>query len=228
MPHLASILLYPLLLFITAPLLLFAFITTIAASVTLLFRVSLVYADLAAVLIKTQLLHHQTSLPASPPPPSKRHRASSPPSQRRSSSSSESQIFGGGSRTPKSIESSGLAIYSAGSMQRDFEGVGGWRIPDTKDEDALWTSMNARLELSGFTEGSLRHHRRASGASATTTIRAAGMLDQQQQQQQGRVSPTTRSSADVGYREEYFGISRHASKSSTPLGTTGSSGRSSH
>ncbi|KAI4106689.1 MAG: hypothetical protein LQ339_002880 [Xanthoria mediterranea] len=195
-----SVLLYPLLILIAAPLLLFALCTTVAASLALLFRVLLVYADLAAVLIRSQFLQHQTSISALPHALGKASQASGPPSRRRSSGS-------------KSAESTGLGIYSAGSMHRDFEGVGGWRIPNTAGEDILWTSMNARLELPAFSDGHFRHHRRAitSGAASAMTP----------EQHPRRVFPTTRSS-DIWNQEEYF-LGRHTSKSTGALGITGSS-----
>lgn len=189
---------------IAVPLLLFAFFTTVAASLTLLFRVLLVYADLAAVLIKSQLLHHHTSISTSPHARGKSSRASGPPSRRRSSGS-------------KSVESIGLGIYSAGTMHRDFEGVGGWRIPNTDGEDILWTSMNARLELSACSDGHFRHHRRAITSGAASAMSRTVMPEQHH----GRIFPTTRSS-DTLNQEEYF-VSRHTSKSTSALSITGSS-----
>ncbi|KAL8818671.1 MAG: hypothetical protein Q9223_002744 [Gallowayella weberi] len=194
----------------------FALLTTAAALFTLLFRVLLLYADLAAVLIKTQLLHHSPLNTTSSHVPIKSSRTSASLSRRRSSSSSESQPFGG-SRTPKSSESSGLGIYSAGTMQRDFEGVGGWRIPNTEGEDILWTSMNARLELPAFSEGPYRHHRRAiTSGSASASVHLGSS-----EQQPGRASPNARPRSAAS-REDYFYI-RQASKSTTALGATNNS-----
>ncbi|KAL8700907.1 MAG: hypothetical protein Q9224_000745 [Gallowayella concinna] len=212
MSRFVSVLLYPLLLLVSVSLMGFAVFTTAAALSTLLFRVLLVYADLAAVLIKTQLLHHGP-LTTTSHRPTKSSRTSASLSRRRSSSSTESQPFGG-SRTPKSSESSGLGIYSAGTMQRDFEGVGGWRIPNTEGEDILWTSMNARLELPAFSEGQYRHHRRAITSGGASAAARVGLSEQQV----GRVSPNGRPLTATD-REEYF-YSRQASKSTTALGAT--------
>lgn len=213
MSHLVSLLLYPLLLLVSVPLFVFAFFTTAVAFSTLLFRVLLVYADLAAALVKSQLLHHHApTTESSPPPPTKGSRTSASLSRRRSSSSGESQIFGG-SRTPRSAESSGFGIYSAGTMQRDFEGVGGWRIPNTEGEDILWTSMNARLELPAFSEGHHRHHRRTMTSGATSALVRPGFSEHQG----GGISPSVRCLGPVN-REEYF-LGRHASKSTTALGS---------
>lgn len=204
MSHLVSILLYPLLLLVTAPLLVFALFTTVAASVTLLFRVLLVYADLAAALVKSQLLYNHPSTSTSPHALAKSSRASGQSSRRQSSGS-------------RSAESTGLGIYSAGTMHRDFEGVGGWRIPNTEGEDILWTSMNARLELPAFTDGHFRHHRRAmTSVGLSATARTPMPF-----QHQGKTSPMARPS-DMMSQEEYF-VSRHASESNTALGITGSS-----
>lgn len=199
--------LYPLLLLLSFPLIIFAFLTTTAAITTLLFRALLVYADLAAVLIKNQISYHYLPKPMSPTQGTQQ-------SPRRSSSRSSSgdpHAFGG-SRTPKSVESSGLGIYSAGSMQRDFEGVGGWRIPNTEGEDILWTSMNARLELPAFGEGPHRHHRRARTSSSTpmsTRTRAFELQDVG--------TPMTPRALGTTSPQEYF-VNRHASESTTALG----------
>lgn len=200
---------YPLLLLFSFPLIIFAFLTTTAAISTLFLRVLLVYADLAAVLIKNQISYHQPSQSTSPPT------QGSQQSPRRSStrSSSGDQHAFGGSRTPKSVESSGLGIYSAGSMQRDFEGVGGWRIPNTEGEDVLWTSMNARLELPAFGDGPHRHHRRAITASGTPMSARTRAAEQQDVE-----TPVTPRALGTTSPQEYF-VNWHASKSTTALGT---------
>lgn len=221
MSQLVRLALYPLLLLVSIPLMIFAFLTTLAASSTLLFRVLLVYADLAAVLIKNQLLHHPYSKSPSSVWPARGARASSSSSsssrshsrrrRRKSSSSSSDPLTFGGSRTPKSAETSGLGIYSAGSMQRDFEGVGGWRIPNTESEDILWTSMNARLELPAFAEGRHRHHRRAITSGGAPSSFRARQLDQYDGGTLSNARPVGTTSL-----EEYF-INRHTSKSTTAL-----------
>lgn len=204
MSHLACVTLYPLLFLISIPLVVFAFLTTAAAFSTLLFRVLLVYADLAAVLIKTHLLQHH---PPEPTLPKRPHPSTS--GERTRSSSGDSH----GSRTPKSAESSGLGIYSVGSLQRDFEGVGGWRIPNTEGDDVLWTSMNARLELPASADGHRRHHRR----SITSGGRPAFVRSSWPEEQHGMTTANARF-AGPPRREDYF-KNRHASKSTTELGT---------
>ena len=222
MSQLVRVILYPSLLFISIPLVIFAVVTTIAASSTLFFRVLLVYADLAFVLIKNQFLHHHhtSKSPSSPSPAGRRARKSPQHGRRRrSSTSSGDPLTFGGSRTPRSTESSsGLGIYSVGNMQRDFEGVGGWRIPNTESEDSLWTSMNTRLELpASFVEGRHRHHRRSitSGGPSSSSFRPSWPSEQPQRR-------TSMSAQALGTTspEEYF-VARHSSKSTTALGTAG-------
>ncbi|KAL8836113.1 MAG: hypothetical protein Q9176_006493 [Flavoplaca citrina] len=84
-------------------------------------------------------------------------------------------------------------------MHRDFEGVGGWRIPNTEGEDILWTSMNARLELPAFTDGHFRHHRRAvTSVGVSATARTPTPF-----QHQGKTPPMARP-LDMMNQEEYF------------------------
>lgn len=59
---------------------------------------------------------------------------------------------------------SGLGLSQSVGPTRDFEGVGGWRIGDPSDDDALWTNINSRLELPAHHER--RHKRSLTGGSA--------------------------------------------------------------
>lgn len=74
--------------------------------------------------------------------------------------------------TPKVPESSGLGIFGSGGVERDFEGVGGWRVPGSDDDDILWTSMNSRLELPAILDEKKRHHQRSltSGSISSTPL----------------------------------------------------------
>jgi hypothetical protein len=74
--------------------------------------------------------------------------------------------------TPKVPESSGLGIFGSGGAERDFEGVGGWRVPGSDDDDFLWTSMNSRLELPAIVDDRKRHHQRSltSGSVSSTPL----------------------------------------------------------
>lgn len=74
--------------------------------------------------------------------------------------------------TPKVPESSGLGIFGSGGAERDFEGIGGWRVPGSDDDDVLWTSMNSRLELPAIVDDRKRHHQRSltSGSITSTPL----------------------------------------------------------
>ncbi|KAL7921694.1 hypothetical protein ACQKWADRAFT_119027 [Trichoderma austrokoningii] len=171
----------PLLLITTIPLAIFAGITTTFAFSILIFRVFVVYLDIALSLMSQSLAHltesssglfitAKTSRLQPPRTPSssssinsransvspsasstllKRHR------RRRPSSSVYS-----GTATPAS--DIGLGLIPSVGVERDFEGVGGWRLGDDDDSDAAWTAINSRSELLHE-----RHHRRTlSGSTA--------------------------------------------------------------
>ncbi len=54
---------------------------------------------------------------------------------------------------------------------RDFEGVGGWRLDKSSDDDdALWTGINSRLELPA--DHTRRHHRSLTGGSMPGDMRS--------------------------------------------------------
>ena len=169
MPSLLNILLSPILLFISIPLSLFAAVTTTLAFFTLFFRALLVYAELGAVLIQNHffssrygteetLATRATSAVAQGKQP--RHKS------RRSSTGSGSN---GGTTTPKVAEM-GFGISGGGATVRDFEGVGGWRIPGTDDEDAVWTSLNSRLELPAMVDGRRHNHHRSRTSGTTVSL----------------------------------------------------------
>ncbi|TVY32833.1 hypothetical protein LSUB1_G008401, partial [Lachnellula subtilissima] len=144
----------PILFLFSLPVALFACLTTILAFIVLLFRVSLIYIDLAAAVIPYYLLgiSPNASLPeeksgASPTQiPSRRRR-------RRSSSNIST-----GSLTPNALGHSSSVVGL--SLTRDFEGVGGWRFR-AEEEEEVWTKINSRLELPA--EHGRRHRRSATG-----------------------------------------------------------------
>lgn len=222
MSSVLHIALAPTLLILSLPLLALAFITTTLAFSTLFIRVALVYAELAAVLLQNYFSPPQPTSTYSPPQapkaPSKSplpRRTSDRKSRRSSTGSGQSN---GGSTTPRAPETSGLGIYSGGGVTRDFEGVGGWRIPSPggEDEDGLWTNMNSRLELPIAGDERQRHHRRSyTGGSL------GGMPPVIHSPARSRArTPVSRREASGGWGEDalggYFGVMT-PSKSTTEL-----------
>lgn len=177
---LLSALLLPPLLLLSLPLFFSAVLTTSLAFFTLLFRVLLIYAEIALALLRTNLAPHAS--PRSTLPTAQLTLAHKPTTQppspsrlqpRRLSSSGASTLKAGekrsGSTTPLAPSTSGLGIYSSSNPSRDFEGLGGWRVnDDDEEEDVLWTGMNSRLELPAEEKkGKRKHHQRSyTGGSA--------------------------------------------------------------
>ena len=135
---------------------------------TLFFRALLVYAELGVVLIQNHFnsQHENKKNPALRNVPLAVFEKLPQRKSRRGSAGSGSN---GGSMTPRVLDS-GLSVYSGGREVRDFEGVGGWRIPGTVDEDALWTSMNSRLELPALVEGTRHSHHRSTTSGSLTSV----------------------------------------------------------
>ena len=170
MPSLFYILLSPMLLFISIPLSLFAALTTTLAFSTLFFRALLVYAELGVVIVRNQFYsqhENKEKIPISQRLPLAAVDGKQP--QHKSRRSSAGSGSNGGSTTPR-VPDSGLGVYSGGGAVRDFEGVGGWRIPGTVDEDVLWTSMNSRLELPAIVDGGRHFHHRSRTSGSLTTV----------------------------------------------------------
>lgn len=155
----------PTLILISIPLAIFAAFTTCIAFALLLVRVSIVYFELGIALLRSWLA-------ANPTKPTSRD--SSPPSQspqphrrRRSSilSNPPSQEF----RRPPLKSDSYVTLLGAGAPDRDYEGVGGWRVEGDEPEEALWIGMNSRLELPLLGGGQRKHRRSLTGSSQRWT-----------------------------------------------------------
>lgn len=142
----------------------FAWFTTVIAFSILLFRVALVYIDLAIAVIPYYLQGGAKRILADPASPKQTIAPSpSPAAARRRArrTSSSSTLSATGSLTPirhiasrsdsyvlLSSPNSVLGLSSGVGPTRDFEGVGGWRLDVPSDEDeGLWTKINSRLEL---------------------------------------------------------------------------------
>lgn len=211
MPGLFYLLLSPILLFISIPLSLFAALTTTLAFSTLLFRALLVYAELGAVLIQThfvgQYTNEKTSTPTKVTPPF----AEEKQPQHKSRRSSAGTGSNGGSTTPR-VPDTGFSIHSGGGVVRDFEGVGGWRNPSTDDEDAIWASLNSRLELPALVDGRRRNHHRSRTSGSLTSV----SLPLKSPVQSRARTPTSLRVGGSTSPEEYF-ANRAPSKSATAL-----------
>lgn len=147
--------LVPFLCIVTVPLAIFAGITTTLAFSVLILRVLAVYLDVALSLVpgyfsgRKSYLHYASRSPSTTSSPTltplRRRR------RRRSSSA-----LSAGTITP--IGEGALGIAPSIGPERDFEGVGGWRVGD----DEIWTTINSRLELPDKQYGR-NHHRTPSG-----------------------------------------------------------------
>jgi hypothetical protein len=154
------------LLLVSIPLVTFAIVTTFIAVVALSCRGLVVYINLGTALLiawltpppsKSAVVHGQPLLQTPSPDkmPSQRHR------NRRSSNisitSSQDTAVITSSLAPKSGSFTALSSNNDGA--RDYEGVGGWRDTGDDDEEALWMSINGRLELPAGPP--LRRHQRS-------------------------------------------------------------------
>ena len=131
-----TVVITPLLLLFSLPLVVFAIITTSLAFWLLLSRAAAVYYELLVALLQAYINPPSTSAVSLPPSPTKQR---SP----RSRDGCSPDLL---KRTnPKSQRSATLATSNP---LRDFEGVGGWRLPEDDGlDEALWMGMNSRLEL---------------------------------------------------------------------------------
>lgn len=162
----------PFFFLLSLPLAVFAILTTTFAFWILLFRASIVYAELFAALIQAYLT--PTSLLQKDLSPASSTRADSPPSRRTSRSSSlESGVL---MWTPTNRRTRSSLALASGLHNRDYEGVGGWRISVDDEEEAAWMGMNRGLELpaapSRGHRGSWAGSRLPSGAASPELLRS--------------------------------------------------------
>ncbi|UKZ85423.1 uncharacterized protein TrAFT101_001286 [Trichoderma asperellum] len=184
----------PFLLIATIPLAIFAGITTTFAFSILIFRVFVVYLDIALSLVSQSLAHLTESSGFITSNSSKNHarppRASSSSSSINSRANSVSpsasstllkrhrrrrpstSVYSAGTTTPGS--DIGLGLIPSVGVERDFEGVGGWRLGDDDDDDAAWTTINSRSELHDRSHD--RNHRRTLSGGPTSTSAESGFL----------------------------------------------------
>lgn len=226
MARLTTVITSPIIVLLAVPLGTFAAITTGLAFSALLIRVLLVYIELGAVLVRNQLSGTARSGIRTISRRSSgidRRELDRRPKARKGSSTGSG--YSNGSTTPIApIETAGLGVYGGTGLDRDFEGVGGWRLTSSTDEDVQWTSMNSRLELPSplLNEQRRRHHHRSSTSGSVSTSKT-------------RKSPV-RSRARTPWTPgvqgiqpaEYFGSRRAASKSTTSLNTDAMLKPSSH
>jgi hypothetical protein len=172
-------LIVPFLFIFTIPLAIFAGITTTLAFTVLIFRVLIVYLDLALAVIPQYFIgrrpRHLQYVSKSPSMASLRSSpilgpSSSSSSRRRRRRPSSASIGSVGTITP--VSESGMGLMPSVGMDRDFEGVGGWRLGD----DEVWTTINSRLELPDR-QHNRHHHRSSSGGFAGVAMMSGGVLE---------------------------------------------------
>lgn len=182
----------PFLFVVTVPLAVLAGITTTLAFALLIFRVIMVYLDVALSLIPQSLaslklrrryIPHQDQMPAaftnystgssngdsSTTALSIHQQSLFQRRRRRRPSSSISVLSSGGTTTP--VGDFGLGLMPSVGPERDFEGIGGWRCGD---DDEVWTTINSRMELPD--RGFGRHHYRTPSGGGATTPGDGGVL----------------------------------------------------
>ncbi|KAH7052095.1 hypothetical protein B0J12DRAFT_540698, partial [Macrophomina phaseolina] len=156
----------PILIVASLPLVALAVLTTSLAVGTLLIRVSIVYFELGVALIHSWLFatnnagKQRSRASSGYSTPTRHHR------RRRSSAASLLAADQSVPRRPPTKSESFASLVSTAGPNRDFEGIGGWRMPGDGEEEALWIGMNSRLELpTALPDKHRRHQRSLTGGS---------------------------------------------------------------
>lgn len=139
---------------------------------------------------------------------------------RRSRRPSQSSIASIGTITPinevddNTSGPGGPWILTSSGMDRDFEGVGGWRL-DNRDDDADWANINSRLELP--LERSQRHHHRSSSGDPTAFGEGSWLMMRSSRKDRSPESPARERSGGSRRLNTSPGSSRIRSNQSVPL-----------
>ncbi|KAH7128590.1 hypothetical protein B0J11DRAFT_274738 [Dendryphion nanum] len=191
----------PLLLLISIPLALFAFITTAIAIITLAVRVSIVYFELGIALIHAYLFppsqKHAPKLPS--PDRVSPNRARTRRSSIVSTTSSQDTTVPHSQSRLHNKSGSFVSLIGTSEITRDFEGVGGWRVPADEEEEALWMGINSRLELPAVMPK--RKHQRSLTGGSQRFNRSPEAIRMSPMQSRARTPVQT---TDVYVGEEYF------------------------
>jgi len=141
----------------TIPLALFATLTTIYAFCVLLFRVALIYIELALAVIPYYL---GPRIVTAIKPANAKLDPIVIPVKRRKRRSSSSSALSAGSITPVATDNNSiLGTSQSVGATRDFEGVGGWRLGEAEEDLEAWTNINSRLVLpADYTRRHQRSH----------------------------------------------------------------------
>ncbi|KAI0890330.1 uncharacterized protein GGS22DRAFT_150608 [Annulohypoxylon maeteangense] len=177
-----QVVIFPFLFLVALPLALCAGLTTILAFMVLFLRLFLVYFDVGLETVRYILVGHAahtrsvTARQASsiPQPLPLDHSLSSSPEPRHRRRRKTQGSTSSGSITPvNSLD--GFALTPTIGVERDFEGVGGWRL-DSVDVDAdaaddrQWYNLNSRLDLLDR-----RHHFRSQSGGAVSGTNGLGL-----------------------------------------------------
>lgn len=197
-----TILITPLIILISIPLLVSAVVTSSFAFALLAIRVLLVYIELFFSVLRNEVnlvLQRKSTL--------RKPRPLSTNNAWRNSTTSSS-----GATTPRQLLMMNPIYGASTPLYRDFEGVGGWRYPgsDGDDEEALWTGMNSRLELPAvplsISEDRKRNHNRS-----VTSLSAVQLKNERRRRPQsgGRSRPVSALvSGSVSPEETFVGDGR--------------------
>lgn len=124
-----------------------AVVTSSMAFTILFLRVVVVSAEIAAAWVRGLLLPH--SLKARAPQDPRRHPTSpirfSPKSRRSSRGSADSPVP---ARLQTPLNNASSVTLGGPLPVRDYEGIGGWRVMDDEEDDALWLNASGSRDFS--------------------------------------------------------------------------------
>lgn len=162
----------PLLLLFSIPLAALAILSTTLAFSTLFVRVLIIHIELALVVAHNHFFNPTSTKTTRLPDKASSFSAHQRRKSRRSSLGSVGSEHG--TITPKAGDTGSFGLITSTGIDRDFEGVGGWRFPDPEEEDSQWTSLNSRLELPAAVGELKRKHYRSLTSGSLTTSRITG------------------------------------------------------
>ncbi|KAK3991325.1 hypothetical protein QBC44DRAFT_52277 [Cladorrhinum sp. PSN332] len=114
--------------------------------------------------------------------------------------------------TPAPQSAADVAASSIG-LDRDFEGIGGWRLDDGNDDGGEWTNINSRLELPLERSSFSRHSQRSQSVGPLTPSENPWLAMRNGLRKESGVEEFQRDSRDRGFS---LGASLGTSKGTSP------------
>lgn len=199
-PSARQLLLPPLALLISIPFALMAWITTTIAITVLLCRATVVYIELAIVIVP----HYLFGAVLSDPPAVKTVAVQSVNTPRRKRRQSSSSTLSSSAELQRPHTEAVVNLAPSIGVTRDFEGLGGWRLDGASDDEGPWLRSSVDMDPPPVQEATKRHHHRSLTSGAVSRVKSRLHRSYSEEARMNISRARTPLRADGPDEEDYF------------------------